>query len=176
MGFEESYGYLIGTHARDKDAVAASLMICEMAAYYKSKGKTLVDVLNGIYDEFGIYVNRLYNFAFEGASGMVKMAEIMTETRENPPEELAGLKVLEVHDFEASTITDTVTGNVRAIDLPKSNVLAYTLPDGNFAIVRPSGTEPKIKVYITGCGKSNDAAVKLAENLGEAMKILLKIG
>jgi len=176
MGFEESYGYLIGTHARDKDAVAASLMICEMAAYYKSKGKTLVDVLNDIYAEFGIYVNRLYNFAFEGASGMVKMAEIMSETRENPPEELAGLKVLEVHDFEASTITDTATGEVRMIELPKSNVLAYTLPDGNFAIVRPSGTEPKIKVYITGCGKTNDAAVKLAEELGEAMKNLLRIG
>lgn len=176
MGFEESYGYLIGTHARDKDAVAASLMICEMAAYYKSKGKTLVDVLNGIYDEFGIYVNRLYNFAFEGASGMVKMAEIMSETRENPPKELAGLKVLEVHDFEASTITDTETGDARAIELPKSNVLAYTLPDGNFAIVRPSGTEPKIKVYITGCGKTSEAAEKLAEDLGEAMKTLLKIG
>lgn len=176
MGFEESYGYLIGTHARDKDAVAASLMICEMAAYYKSKGKTLVDVLDGIYEEFGIYVNRLYNFAFEGASGMVKMAEIMSETRENPPKELAGLKVLEVHDFEASTITDTETGAVTPIELPKSNVLAYTLPDGNFAIVRPSGTEPKIKVYITGCGKTKEGAVSLAENLGDAMKTLLRIG
>ncbi len=175
MGFEESYGYLIGTHARDKDAVAASLMICEMAAYYKSKGKTLVDVLNDIYAEFGIYVNRLYNFAFEGASGMVKMAEIMSETRENPPTELAGLKVLEVHDFEASTITNTETGEKTEIELPKSNVLAYTLPDGNFAIVRPSGTEPKIKVYITGCGKTKDEAEKLAEDLGEAMKKLLKI-
>ncbi len=176
MGFEESYGYLIGTHARDKDAVAASLMICEMAAYYKTKGKTLVDVLDGIYEEFGIYVNRLYNFAFEGASGMVKMAEIMSETRENPPKELAGLKVLEVHDFEASTITETETGAVTPIELPKSNVLAYTLPDGNFAIVRPSGTEPKIKVYITGCGKTKEGAVSLAENLGDAMKTLLRIG
>ena len=176
MGFEESYGYLIGTHARDKDAVAASLMICEMAAYYKSKGKPLVDVLDDIYAEFGIYVNSLYNFAFEGASGMVKMAEIMTETRENPPAELAGLKVLEVHDYDAGTITDTETGKSREIGLPKSNVLAYTLPDGNFAIVRPSGTEPKIKVYITGCGKTKESAAKLAEDLGEAMKKLLKIG
>lgn len=175
MGFEESYGYLIGTHARDKDGVAASLMVCEMAAYYKSKGKTLVDVLNDIYAEFGIYVNSLYNFAFEGASGMVKMAEIMSETRENPPKELAGLEVLEVHDFEAGTITDTATGEKREISLPKSNVLAYTLPDGNFAIVRPSGTEPKIKVYITGCGKTKEKAEKLAENLGDAMKKLLKI-
>lgn len=175
MGFEESYGYLIGTHARDKDAVAASLMVCEMAAYYKSKGKTLVDVLDEIYGEFGVYVNKLYNFAFEGASGMVKMSEIMAETRENPPKELAGLKVLEVHDFDAGTITDTVTGEKREIGLPKSNVLAYTLPDGNFAIVRPSGTEPKIKVYITGCEKTKEGAEKLAADIGEAMKALLKI-
>ena len=176
MGFEESYGYLIGTHARDKDAVAASLMICEMAAYYKSKGKTLVDVLNGIYDEFGNYVNKLYNFAFEGASGMVKMAEIMAQTRENPPKELAGLKVMKVHDFEASTVTDAETGAKTAIELPKSNVLAYSLPEGNFAIVRPSGTEPKIKVYITGCGKTRADAENRADLLGAAMKELIKIG
>lgn len=175
MGFEESYGYLIGTHARDKDAVAASLMICEMAAYYKSIGKTLVDVLGDIYAEFGIYINSLYNFAFEGASGMVKMAQIMSETRENPPKELAGLKVLKVHDFENSTITDTESGEISEIELPKSNVLAYSLPNGNFAIVRPSGTEPKIKVYITGCGKTKDEAEKTASDLGEAMKQLLKI-
>ena len=175
MGFEESYGYLIGTHARDKDAVAASLMICEMAAYYKEQGKTLVDVLNEIYAEFGNYNNRLYNFMFEGASGMVKMAEIMDDTRKSPPAELAGMKVLEVHDFEASTITDTVTGEKRAIALPKSNVLAYSLPNGNFAIVRPSGTEPKIKVYITGCGKTADEAQATAIALGDSMKSLLKI-
>lgn len=175
MGFEESYGYLIGTHARDKDAVAASLMICEMAAYYKSKGKTLCDVLDDIYEKFGIYVNRLYNFAFEGASGMVKMAQIMKETRENPPKELAGLKVLRVHDFEAGTVVDTQSGESCAIELPRSNVLAYSLPNGNFAIVRPSGTEPKIKVYITGCEKTKDGAQKLAEDLGEGMKKLLKI-
>ena len=175
MGFEEAYGYLIGTHVRDKDAVSSSLMVCEMAAYYKNKGKTLVDVLDDIYAEFGNYVNSLYNFVFEGASVMVKMAEIMTETRKNPPKELAGLKVLEVHDFEAGTITDTETCESREIGLPKSNVLAYTLPDGNFAIVRPSGTEPKIKVYITGCGKTKESASEIAENLGNAMKELLKL-
>lgn len=175
MGFEEAYGYLIGTHARDKDGVSASLMVCEMAAYYKSMGKTLVDVLNDIYSEFGCYVNSLYNFVFEGASGMVRMAELMSETRKNPPKELAGLGILEVHDFEEGTITDTATGKKREIGLPKSNVLAYTLPDGNFAIVRPSGTEPKIKVYITGCGKIKEAAGELADKLGEAMKKLLGI-
>lgn len=175
MGFEESYGYLIGTHARDKDAVAASLMICEMAAYYKSKGKTLVDVLNGIYAEFGTCVDKLYNFIFEGASGMAKMAEIMNETRENPPSELAGLKVLKVSDFDSGTITDTETGEKTPLALPKSNVLAYTLPDGNSAIVRPSGTEPKIKVYIAGCGKTKADAERIAEEIGAAMKKLLKI-
>ncbi len=176
MGFEESYGYLIGTHARDKDGVAASLMVCEMAAYYKEKGMSLADALDGIYKEFGYYNNTLYNFAFEGASGMVKMKEIMTETRENPPKELAGLKVLRVHDFEAGTITDTANGEKEELDFPKSNILAYDLPDGNFAIVRPSGTEPKIKVYITGIGKTKDEADATAVNIGEAMKKLLKIG
>ncbi len=175
MGFEESYGYLIGTHARDKDAVAASLMICEMAAYYKNKGKTLVDVLNGIYEEFGVTVDRLYNFVFEGASGMAKMAEIMNETRENPPSGLAGLKVLTVSDFDSGTVTNTETGEKSPLSLPKSNVLAYTLPNGNSAIVRPSGTEPKIKVYIAGCGKTKESAAQTAEALGAAMKELLRI-
>lgn len=175
MGFEESYGYLIGTHARDKDGVAASLMVCEMAAYYKIKGKTLVDVLNDIYSEHGNCVDKLYNFVFEGASGMAKMSEIMNETRENPPSELAGLKVLKVRDFEAGTVTDTVTGEKEPLTLPKSNVLAYALPDGNSAIVRPSGTEPKIKVYIAGCSKTKAEAEKTADELGEAMKKLLKI-
>ena len=175
MGFEEAYGYLIGTHARDKDGVSASLMVCEMAAYYKSKGKTLVDVLGDIYAEFGAYCDKLYNFVFEGASGMVKMAEIMAQTRENPPKELAGLDVLEVYDFDEGMITDTVTGEKRETGLGKSNILAYTLPDGNFAIVRPSGTEPKIKVYITGCDKTKEGAEKLASDIGNAMKTLLKI-
>ena len=175
MGFEESYGYLIGTHARDKDAVAASLMVCEMAAYYKNKGKSLVDVLNDIYAEHGNCVDKLYNFMFEGASGMVKMSEIMTETRNNPPEELAGFEVIRVSDFEAGTVTDTVTGEKEPLSLPKSNILSYVLSDGSTAIVRPSGTEPKIKVYIAGCGKTKEEAAQTADGIGEAMKRLLKI-
>ena len=107
---------------------------------------------------------------------MVKMQEIMTETRNNPPESLAGLKVLEVQDFDAGTATDTQSGNQRKLELGKSNILAYALPDGNFAIVRPSGTEPKIKVYITGCGKSKEESQRTADALGEALKSLLKIG
>lgn len=175
MGFEESYGYLIGTHAKDKDGVAASLMICEMAAYFKEKGKTLVDALEDIYKEFGYYRNKLYNFVFEGASGMVKMKEIMDTTRDNPPSELAGMKVLKVQDFKAGTETDTETLASSALPFPSSNVLAYGLPGGNFAIVRPSGTEPKIKVYITGCGKNSADAEKIADAIGESMKLLLKV-
>lgn len=175
MGFEEAYGYLIGTHARDKDGVAASLMVCEMAAYYKLQGKTLVDTLNDVYAEFGFYENTLQNFVFEGASGMETMSRIMTDCRNNPPTELAGLKVLELHDFEAGTVTDTVSNESREIPLPKSNILAYGMADGNFAIVRPSGTEPKIKVYVTGCGKTKEDAKKNAAALEEAMKKLLKI-
>lgn len=175
MGFEESYGYLIGTHARDKDGVAASLMVCEMTAYYKSKGKTLVDVLDDIYAEHGCCIDRLYNFMFEGASGMVRMSEIMTETRNNPPKELAGLEVFKVSDFMEGAITDTRTGEKELLTLPESNILSYVLSDGSTAIVRPSGTEPKIKVYIAGCGKSKDEAAKTADSIGEAMKKLLKI-
>ncbi len=175
MGFEESYGYLIGTHARDKDAVAASLMVCEMAAYYKSKGKTLVDVLHDIYAELGCCIDRLYNFVFEGASGMAKMAEIMDETRNNPPSELSKFRVLKVSDFDSATVTDTETGEKEPLSFPKSNILAYALEGGNSAIVRPSGTEPKIKVYIAGYGKTKEEAAQTAENIGEAMKKLLKI-
>ncbi len=176
MGFEEAYGYLIGTHARDKDGVSASLMACEMAAYYKEKGMTLIEALEAIYKEFGYYTDSLYNFVFEGASGMVKMQEIMRETRNNPPADFAGYKVLKVHDFQSGLITDTDSGETEKIGLPKSNILAYTLPDGNFAIVRPSGTEPKIKVYITGIGKTKEESQTVANAIGEAMKTLLKIG
>ena len=176
MGFEEAYGYLIGTHARDKDGVAASLMVCEMAAYYKEKGMTLVDALEEIHKEFGYYTDNLYNFVFEGASGMVKMQEIMCETRSNPPADFAGYKVLKVHDFQSGVITDTDSGETEEIGLPHSNILAYTLPDGNFAIVRPSGTEPKIKAYITGIGKTKEESQAVANAIGEAMKALLKIG
>ncbi len=175
MGMEESYGYLVGTHVRDKDAVAASLLMCEMAAYYKKKGKTLVDVMNDIYDEFGYFSDKLYNFGFEGASGMKKMADIMASTRQTPPTEIAGLPVVKISDYLQSLTTDTVTGETKAIDQPKSNVLSYALPDGCRAVVRPSGTEPKIKVYITARGENPALADELADKIGEGMKKLLKI-
>ena len=174
MGFEESYGYLAGTHARDKDAVVASMLICEMASYYKVQGKSLIDVMNNLYDEFGYYLNSVSNYAFEGASGMEKMAEIMDTLRTNPPKEIGGYTVTRVDDYKASTSTDVASGNVEEITLPKSNVLAYALTDGNKLIVRPSGTEPKIKAYVTAVGKDRQSAEKIAEKIHRSADELIK--
>lgn len=175
VGMEESYGYLAGIHARDKDAVVASMLICEMASFYKTQGKTLLDVINELYAEYGAYLNRVLNFGFEGAQGMAKMQSIMTELRENPPKEIAGLTVLQVSDYERSSATDTATGDVVAITLPKSNVLSYKLPNGCGVIVRPSGTEPKIKVYLTSRAEDNLSASSLADKLADDMKSIMHI-
>ena len=175
MGFEEAYGYLIGTHARDKDGVSAALMVSEMAAYYKTQGKTLVDVLGDIYAEHGACSDKLYNFVFEGAQGMVRMKEIMAQARENPPESLAGMEVRTLWDYSVSQVTDTESGEKTSTGLPPSNILAYGLPGGNLAIVRPSGTEPKIKVYVTAFASDKAAAERIADEIGEAMKTLLKV-
>ena len=174
VGMEESYGYLSGIHARDKDAVVASALICEMAAYYKSKGKSLYDVMCDIYNEHGLYLNLLSNFAFEGAAGMQKMSEIMENLRNNPPKEIGNLKVLAISDYKTSKVTDTKTGEETAIDLPKSNVLAYTLPSSNCVIIRPSGTEPKIKIYFTACAKTKEEAEKIYEALKADMEEYMK--
>lgn len=165
MGFEESYGYLAGTHARDKDAVVASMLICEMAAYYKSKGLSLAQVMDSLYDEFGYYFNTVSSYTFEGASGMEKMANIMDTLRNNAPTEFAGMAVTKVDDYKTSVSTDVESGATSVIELPKSNVLAYTLTDGNKVIVRPSGTEPKIKAYITAIGKNREEAQEIADRL-----------
>ena len=173
MGFEESYGYLAGTHARDKDAVVGSMLICEMAAYYKTKGMNLVDVMNSLYDEFGYYNNDVQSYTFEGAAGMQKMAGIMDTLRANPPKEIAGLKVTAVSDYKTSKTIFT-DGGEEVIELPKSNVLAFALEKGNKVIVRPSGTEPKIKAYITAVGDSKDAANALAKELIAAADEFMK--
>lgn len=165
MGFEESYGYLAGTHARDKDAVVGSMLICEMAAYYKTLGKSLVDVMNDIYDEFGYYCNTVKSYEFEGASGMEKMAKIMDTLRSNPPKQIAGMDVTYIGDYKTSVAKDLENGTESVIDLPKSNVLAYKVTGGNGVIVRPSGTEPKIKAYITAIGNSKDNANEIANKL-----------
>ncbi len=174
VGMEESYGYLSGIHARDKDAVVASTLICEMAAYYKAQGKTLLEKMQELYSTYGMYLNSLQNFAFEGAAGMQKMADIMENLRNNPPKAIAGYPVLVVADYKTSTVTDTATGAQTAITLPKSNVLCYTLPGGNKVIVRPSGTEPKVKIYYTAIGETMDDACALTEALEADMAQYMK--
>ncbi len=165
FGFEESYGYLAGTYVRDKDAVVASMLICEMAAYYRTKGKSLNDVMNELYNEFGYYLNKTEAFEFDGSAGMQKMADIMSSLRNSHPTELAGFKVTTASDYLNSYTKDIVTGKQEVIDLPKSNVLAYSLEGGGAVIVRPSGTEPKIKVYITAVGTSEQDARNICDKM-----------
>lgn len=173
FGFEESYGYLSGTYVRDKDAVVASMLICEMAAYYRKQGKSLSDVINGLYKEYGYYQNTTLNFAFEGAAGMEKMKNIMSALRKNPPAAIAGSKVVHTADYLLSQEKDIAAGTVQEIKLPKSNVLAYFLEGGAAVVVRPSGTEPKIKAYITSVGKDlEDASVVTARLVEETTSII----
>lgn len=149
FGFEESYGYLSGSYVRDKDAVNASMLICEMAAYYRTKGISLIQARENMYNKYGMFYQTLYSFTFEGESGMNKMDSIMTELRENPPTEIAGIPVVKFDDYKASTSKNIASGEITEITLPKSNVLAFFLDGGSKVIVRPSGTEPKIKTYLT---------------------------
>lgn len=156
FGYEESYGYLSGAYVRDKDAVVASMLIAEMTATYKAEGKTLADALGSIYAEFGEYFHRTVSFTYEGVAGAQKMQEVLGGVRKNPPKDIDGSKVVESIDYLTQT----------ALDLPKSNVLSYKAADGSKLIIRPSGTEPLIKVYITaatGGEKRIDAILKQAE-------------
>ncbi len=175
VGMEESYGYLRGAHARDKDAVVASLLICEMASYYKLKGISLKQFMDGIYEKYGMYLNTVLNFGFEGASGMQKMADMMNDLRVNPPKEIAGAPVVKMSDYKLSVTKDTVTGEEIEIKLPKSNVLSFIMPDNSKVIVRPSGTEPKIKVYITACGNSREESTAKSEKIAESMSTILGV-
>ena len=175
VGMEESYGYLRGAHARDKDAVVASLLICEMASYYKLKGISLKQFMDGIYEKYGMYLNTVLNFGFEGASGMQKMADMMEDLRNNPPKEIAGADVVKMSDYKLSVTKDTVTGEETEIKLPKSNVLSFIMPDNSKVIVRPSGTEPKIKVYITACGNSREASTAKSEKIADSMSKILGV-
>ena len=175
FGFEESYGYLSGTYVRDKDAVVASMLVCEMAAYYKKQGKSLAEVIDGLYEEFGYYLNQTYSFEFDGAAGMQKMADIMTAVRDNIPKSIAGYDVVKVSDYLLKKETEIATGNAADIELPKSNVIALHLSGDNAVIIRPSGTEPKIKLYITSVGKNKTDATEICEKLVIASKEILGI-
>ena len=169
FGFEESCGYLSGSYVRDKDAVVASMLICEMAAYYKKQNKSLVDVIDGIYAKYGYYLNTTLNFYFKGAAGMQKIADIMDGLRNNAPKTIAGYQVEAIADYSEKVATDLVTGKTEAIDLPKSNVLSYTTEGGHCAIVRPSGTEPKLKIYITAIGKTAEQAKEITDKISDDM-------
>ncbi|MBQ2316131.1 MAG: phospho-sugar mutase [Clostridia bacterium] len=158
FGFEESYGYLAGGYVRDKDAVVGSMLICEMAAYYKTQGKTLIDVLNEIYKKFGYFYCSQKSFTCEGQVGMQRIAGIMDDLRRNPPSVIAGGEVVTVKDFKTSESFDIKSGKTEKISLPASNVLGFYLNDGGSLIVRPSGTEPKIKLYISAVGDSDSTA------------------
>ena len=175
VGMEESYGYLRGSHARDKDAVVASMLVCEMASYYKLKGMSLYDFMQSIYKKYGLYLNTLLNFGFEGAAGMKKMAEMMDSLRADGLKNIAGMDVITSSDYEASIETNLKTGEKAKITLPKSNVLAYTLEGGNSVIVRPSGTEPKIKIYITAVGNTRDEAKTVTDKISDDMEKILGI-
>lgn len=173
FGFEESYGYLAGSYVRDKDAVVASMLICEMAAFYRAQGLTLIDVRKKMYEEYGNYCNMLSTFEFDGAEGMQKMSAIMDKMRTEVPAEVAGTKVVALADYENSVKKDLVAGTSKEILLPKSNVITFYLEDGATIIIRPSGTEPKIKIYYTTIGKTREEAVATQAKYAEAFTKLL---
>ena len=163
LGFEESYGYLAGPYVRDKDAIIGSMLICEMAAYYRSIGSSVKERLESIYAKYGRYLNKVDSFEFPGLSGMDKMAGIMAQLRENPPAEIGGYKVVKVTDYKKTEETG----------LPAANVLVYALEGGAVVIVRPSGTEPKIKTYFTTLGKDLAEAQAQKDVLAAGLKPLL---
>ena len=169
FGFEESYGCLIGTYARDKDAIVATMALCEAAAYYKTQGKTLWDAMIEMYDQFGYYKDAIQAVTMKGIEGLAKIQEIMNSLRANPPKEFAGHQVTAVRDYKADTIKDLATGEVKPTGLPNSNVLYYELTDDAWVCVRPSGTEPKLKFYYGVKGISLEDADEKSEIMGKAV-------
>ena len=159
MGYEESYGYLVGTYARDKDGVVASLLIAEAAAYYRSRGMTLWDALCEIYAEYGYHMEQTVNLYMEGLDGKEKMKKLMAQLRDHAPAELGGIAVKEVRDYSKGIL-----------GLPKSDVLYYVLQDQSVVVVRPSGTEPKVKIYIMVSAKDEQAAQQKVNLLGQDLK------
>lgn len=173
FGFEESYGCLSGTYARDKDAVVASLLICEMAAYYKSRGMSLYDGLMELYDTYGVYKEIIHSITLKGIEGIENMKKIMDTLRKDAPSEIAGVKVTETRDYLEDKIVDVATGKVSPTNLPKSNVLYFILADDTWFCVRPSGTEPKIKIYFgTKADTVENAEKKIATAQDGIMKVV----
>ncbi len=162
LGFEESYGYLKGTYARDKDAVVATMLICEMAAYYRTKGMTLYDALQSLYDRYGHYREGVANVAMPGLDGADRIKAMLDGLRATPPATLAGEKLAYVRDYETQLITELATGKTESTGLPKSNVLYFETTEGNVAVIRPSGTEPKVKLYLLVHGDTAAEAERVA--------------
>ena len=169
FGMEESYGCLPGTYARDKDAVAATMFLCEAAAFYKTQGKTLWDAMLDLYERYGYYQDHVESITLKGIEGLEKIKNVMETMRKEPPTVIGDYQVLAVRDYQKDTITDTRTGDVKPTGLPKSNVLYYELTDDAWVCVRPSGTEPKVKFYIGVKGISMEDSLEKSKVLGQAM-------
>ena len=173
FGFEESYGCLIGTHARDKDAIVATMALCEAAADYKTQGKTLWDAMVDMYEKYGYYKDDIQSITLKGIEGLQKIQEILETLRKNPPTEFGGYKVRKARDYQADTIKDLETGEVMSTGLPASNVLYYDLTDDAWLCVRPSGTEPKVKFYYGIKGTSLEDADEKSKSLGEKVVAMI---
>ncbi|EGO87129.2 phosphoglucomutase, partial [Clostridium botulinum C str. Stockholm] len=167
FGFEESYGYLAGTFVRDKDAVIAAMLICEMALYYKTKGMSLYDALMNLYNEYGFYRERLVSINLEGIEGQKKINNTLDKLRKIDKLKINEVNVIKKYDYEKSVKKDILTGKEENIDLPKSNVLKFVLEDNSYFVVRPSGTEPKMKIYMAIIGKSLEDAEKKMDKFKE---------
>ena len=174
FGLEESYGCLIGTHARDKDAIVATMALCEAAAFYKGQGKTLWDVMMDMYEKYGYYVDDIKTVTLKGVEGSKKIGHIMNVLRDNTPAEIAGYKTKVVRDYRLETIKNLETGETVKTGMPNSNVLYYELENDAWLAVRPSGTEPKIKFYYGVIGKDFDDAQKKSEEFGEAVNKMIE--
>ena len=173
FGFEESYGCLIGTHARDKDAIVATMALCEAAAYYKTKGKTLWDAMVDMYEKYGYYKDAIQSITLKGIEGVQKIQEILETLRKNPPMEVGGYRVIRARDYQADTVKDIATGEVTPTGLPASNVLYYDLTDDAWLCVRPSGTEPKVKFYYGVKGTSLEDADEKSDKLGREVLAMI---
>lgn len=173
FGFEESYGYLAGSYVRDKDAVVASMLVCEMTAFYRTQGISLIQARENLYAKYGNFVHTQKSFICEGLSGMERMAEIMAELRQNPPLEIGGLKVLAIADYKESKHKDLSSGNESILYLPKSDVISFILEKNAKVIIRPSGTEPKIKAYYTTTDSDRQKAIELEEIISNDFKRII---
>ncbi len=165
FGYEESYGYLVGTHSRDKDAVVSLMILCEACAYYKSQGISLYEQMENIFKKYGYYQEETVAITLKGIEGMEKIKSIMENYRKNPPKTAGGYEILKIRDYEADTITDLKTGEVKPTNLPKSNVLYYEMSEDAWCAIRPSGTEPKIKFYFGVKGESKEDASRRLSRL-----------